>query len=41
MITADFNGPLVWSFVIFLEEALFVGNRSVTNMLKSWSPSRS
>jgi hypothetical protein len=35
MITADFNGPLVWSFIIFLEEALFVGNRSVTNMLKA------
>jgi hypothetical protein len=35
VITGKHNGSLARSFIIFLDEALFVGNRSVTNKLKA------
>jgi hypothetical protein len=35
MITGDFNGPLVWSVIVFLDEALFVGDHKVKNKLKA------
>lgn len=35
VITGQFNAPLVRSFIVFLDEALFVGDRRVTNKLKA------
>nr|WP_276611755.1 DUF5906 domain-containing protein [Thiorhodococcus mannitoliphagus] len=34
-ITGNFNGSLENAFIVFMDEALFVGNRSGTNVLKS------